>query len=109
MEMLADINYDTVDFIPNYDETRNEPVVLPSKFPNLLVNGAGGIAVCVWLATTHRALDDQYGALQGNVQIAAALLVLACVIEMARRAIGWPLPLIAPRLTITSTIKTDMR
>ncbi|MDX1717297.1 MAG: TRAP transporter fused permease subunit [Anderseniella sp.] len=57
--------------------------------------GAGGIAVCIWLATTHRALDDQYGALQGNVQIAAALLVLACVIEMARRAIGWPLPLIA--------------
>lgn len=57
--------------------------------------GAGGIAVCIWLAITHRALDDQYGALQGNVQIAAALLVLACVIEMARRAIGWPLPLIA--------------
>ncbi len=45
MEMLQDINYDTVDFIPNYDETRNEPVVLPSKFPNLLVNGSTGIAV----------------------------------------------------------------
>ncbi len=45
MEMLADINYDTVDFIPNYDETRMEPVVLPSRFPNLLVNGSTGIAV----------------------------------------------------------------
>jgi DNA gyrase subunit A len=45
MEMLADLNYDTVDFVPNYDETRTEPVVLPSRFPNLLVNGSTGIAV----------------------------------------------------------------
>ena len=45
MEMLEDIKYDTVDFVPNYDETRTEPVVLPSKFPNLLVNGSTGIAV----------------------------------------------------------------
>jgi len=45
MEILEDINYDTVDFVPNYDETRTEPTVLPSKFPNLLVNGATGIAV----------------------------------------------------------------
>jgi len=45
MEMLQDLNFDTVDFVPNYDETRNEPVVLPSKFPNLLVNGSTGIAV----------------------------------------------------------------
>jgi len=45
MEMMADINYDTVDFVPNYDETRTEPVVLPSRFPNLLVNGSTGIAV----------------------------------------------------------------
>jgi DNA gyrase subunit A len=45
MEMMADINYDTVDFVPNYDETRQEPVVLPSRFPNLLVNGSTGIAV----------------------------------------------------------------
>jgi DNA gyrase subunit A len=45
MEMLEDINHDTVDFVPNYDETRTEPTVLPSKFPNLLVNGATGIAV----------------------------------------------------------------
>ncbi len=45
MEMLSDINKDTVDFIPNFDETENEPVVLPARFPNLLVNGTTGIAV----------------------------------------------------------------
>ncbi|MGH7255908.1 MAG: DNA topoisomerase (ATP-hydrolyzing), partial [Nitrospirales bacterium] len=44
-EMLADIDKETVDFVPNYDESRTEPVVLPAKVPNLLVNGAGGIAV----------------------------------------------------------------
>ncbi|WP_227763639.1 DNA gyrase subunit A [Zhaonella formicivorans] len=44
-ELLADIQKDTVDFIPNYDETLKEPVVLPSRFPNLLVNGSSGIAV----------------------------------------------------------------
>jgi DNA gyrase subunit A len=44
-EMLDDIRYETVDFVPNYDETRMEPTVLPSKFPNLLVNGSTGIAV----------------------------------------------------------------
>ncbi len=45
MEMLADINKDTVDFSPNFDETEKEPVVLPSRYPNLLVNGTTGIAV----------------------------------------------------------------
>jgi DNA gyrase subunit A len=44
-EMLRDIDADTVDFGPNYDESRQEPLVLPSRFPNLLVNGASGIAV----------------------------------------------------------------
>jgi len=44
-EFLEDIDKDTVDFVPNYDETMREPVVLPSKFPNLLVNGTTGIAV----------------------------------------------------------------
>src|SRR3954470_14621055 len=44
-EMLRDIDADTVDFRPNYDETRQEPLVLPARFPNLLVNGASGIAV----------------------------------------------------------------
>lgn len=45
MEMLADINKDTVTFVPNFDETEKEPTVLPSRYPNLLVNGTTGIAV----------------------------------------------------------------
>ena len=45
MEMIADIGKDTVDFVPNFDETEKEPSVLPSRFPNLLVNGTTGIAV----------------------------------------------------------------
>ena len=45
MEMLADISKDTVDFIPNFDETEKEPTVLPARYPNLLVNGTSGIAV----------------------------------------------------------------
>ena len=45
MEMLADINKNTVDFEPNFDETEKEPVVMPSRYPNLLVNGTSGIAV----------------------------------------------------------------
>ncbi len=44
-EMIADINKDTVDFVPNFDETEKEPIVLPSRYPNLLVNGTSGIAV----------------------------------------------------------------
>ncbi len=45
MELLADINKNTVDFVPNFDNTEKEPVVLPSRYPNLLVNGTTGIAV----------------------------------------------------------------
>lgn len=45
MELLADINKDTVNFVPNFDDTEKEPVVLPSRYPNLLVNGTTGIAV----------------------------------------------------------------
>ena len=45
MELLADINKDPVDFVPNFDETEKEPAVLPSRYPNLLVNGTTGIAV----------------------------------------------------------------
>ena len=45
IEMLTDLNKDTVDFIPNFDERLKEPAVLPSRFPNLLVNGSSGIAV----------------------------------------------------------------
>src|SRR5690606_26100856 len=44
-EMRADIDKDTVDFVPNYDENEQEPVVLPTRMPNLLVNGSAGIAV----------------------------------------------------------------
>src|SRR5207247_7926478 len=44
-EMLRDIDADTVDFTPNYDQSRQEPLILPSRFPNLLVNGSAGIAV----------------------------------------------------------------
>ena len=47
MEMLADIGKETVDFVPNFDETEKEPTVLPSRFPNLLVNGTTGIAVVI--------------------------------------------------------------
>ncbi len=45
MEMTADIGKNTVDFVPNFDETEKEPTVLPSRYPNLLVNGTSGIAV----------------------------------------------------------------
>jgi DNA gyrase subunit A len=45
VELMEDLDKDTVDMIPNYDETRTEPVVFPSKFPNLLCNGSSGIAV----------------------------------------------------------------
>ena len=44
-EMLRDIDANTVDFTPNYDESRQEPLILPARFPNLLVNGSAGIAV----------------------------------------------------------------
>src|ERR1041384_2174607 len=44
-EMMADLDKETVDFVPNYDETTDEPVVLPATYPNLLVNGSAGIAV----------------------------------------------------------------
>ena len=47
MEMLADIGKNTVDFMPNFDETEKEPTVLPARFPNILVNGGTGIAL-VW-------------------------------------------------------------
>ena len=43
--MLEDLDQETVDFQPNYDETTEEPIVLPAQFPNLLVNGSAGIAV----------------------------------------------------------------
>ena len=65
MEMLADINKDTVEFEPNFDETEKEPTVLPSRFPNLLVNGTSGIAV--GMATNippHNLREVIYGVLK---------------------------------------------
>src|SRR5215467_8681646 len=79
-EMMGDLDKETVDFVPNYDETTEEPTVLPSPFPNLLVNGSAGIAVgmatnipphnlrevvdgCIWLIEqTHLAPDDAFRA-----------------------------------------------
>ena len=58
MEMLADINKDTVDFQPNFDETEREPVVLPSRYPNLLVNGTSGIAVSMATIIPHHNLRE---------------------------------------------------
>lgn len=61
MDLLEDLNLDTVDFQPNYDETRQEPTVLPAKFPNLLVNGSTGIAVgmaCKLLPHNLREIAD---------------------------------------------------
>jgi DNA gyrase subunit A len=75
-DMMADLDKETVDFVPNYDETTEEPTVLPSPFPNLLVNGSAGIAVgmatnvpphnlrevvdaCIWLVENTRLTADR--------------------------------------------------
>src|SRR5215813_7821525 len=78
MEMLADLEYDTVDFQPNYDETRVEPTVLPSKFPNLLVNGSTGIAVgmaCNLLPHNLREICDAIVATLNNKDISLGELM----------------------------------
>ena len=62
MEMLADIGKDTVDFVPNFDETEKEPTVLPARFPNLLVNGTNGIAVGMATNITPHNLREVIGA-----------------------------------------------
>ena len=59
MELTADINKDTVDFIPNFDETEKEPAVLPARFPNLLVNGTSGIAVAMATNIPPHNPDDE--------------------------------------------------
>ena len=61
-ELLRDIDADTVDFSPNYDESRREPSVLPSRFPNLLVNGSSGIAVGMATNIPPHRLDETIGA-----------------------------------------------
>jgi DNA gyrase subunit A len=78
MEMLADLEYDTVNFQPNYDERLMEPVVLPSKFPNLLVNGSTGIAVgmaCNLLPHNVREICDAIVRVIDNPDIPAASLM----------------------------------
>ena len=57
-EMLRDIDMDTIDFVPNYDESQREPSVLPSRFPNLLVNGSSGIAVGMATNMPPHRLDE---------------------------------------------------
>ena len=75
MELTADINKNTVDFIPNFDETEKEPTVLPSRFPNLLVNGTSGIAV--GMATTGamilgtRGIEEAYRTGRGKIRVRA--------------------------------------
>lgn len=74
-------------------------LVLMAKTPFERRTGAAiaalGMAACLWVAWNADALGDQYGYLSGPVQMGLALLLLAVVLEMARRAIGWPLPLVA--------------
>jgi TRAP transporter 4TM/12TM fusion protein len=60
-----------------------------------VVLGGLGLAACLWVAWSHDALSDQYGFLQGDYQIIVAVVLLVAVLEMARRSIGWPLPLVA--------------
>ncbi len=60
-----------------------------------LALAAIGIAICLWIAYSHRELGDQYGALSGSFQFVLAIALLLVVLEMARRAIGWPLPAVA--------------
>ena len=54
-----------------------------------------GMAASIWIAWNHDALGDQYGFLENGFQIAVAVTLLVCVLEAARRAIGWPLPVVA--------------
>ena len=78
MELLADINLDTVNMVPNYDETREEPTVFPSKFPNLLVNGSTGIAVgmaCNLLPHNLREICDAIVKVIDNPEISLAELL----------------------------------
>src|SRR5210317_1120326 len=59
------------------------------------VLGFLGIAACLWVAINHNKLGDQYGILSGDLQLAIGILLIIVVLEGARRAIGWPLPLVA--------------
>src|SRR4051794_23205214 len=82
MEMLRDIDQDTVDFQPNYDQRGSEPLVLPSRFPNLLVNGAAGIAVGMATNIPPHNLREVSAAVQWflqNPEVSDEELLEACV------------------------------
>ena len=66
-EMLRDIDADTVDFGPNYDESTREPLLLPARFPNLLVNGAAGIAVGMATNIPPHNLNEVIGAVHAFI------------------------------------------
>ena len=66
--MLRDIDADTVDFGPNYDESTQEPLVLPSRFPNLLVNGTSGIAVGMATNIPPHNLSETVGAVKAYIE-----------------------------------------
>jgi TRAP transporter 4TM/12TM fusion protein len=65
-----------------------------SKLTGILLTGIG-LFICFWIAINEAALGDQYGALENNFQITMSIMLLVIVLEMARRAIGWPLPVVA--------------
>src|SRR5919198_1044521 len=67
-EMLRDLDADTVDFEPNYDESRRQPLVLPGRFPNLLVNGAAGIAVGMATNVPPHNLRETIGAVKTYIE-----------------------------------------
>jgi DNA gyrase subunit A len=67
-ELLADIDKETVDFVPNYDGSEHEPSVLPTRFPNLLINGASGIAVGMATNIPPHNLDRSGGCVPGAAQ-----------------------------------------
>jgi TRAP transporter 4TM/12TM fusion protein len=71
------------------------PSVTPSRLLSGLTFSALGITSCIWVALSHDTLADQYGFLESNFQIAVAAVLLITVLEAARRAIGWPLPVVA--------------
>lgn len=71
------------------------PSVTPSRLLSGLAFSALGITSCIWVALSHDTLADQYGFLESNFQIAVAAVLLITVLEAARRAIGWPLPVVA--------------
>lgn len=73
MEMLRDINKETIDFAPNYDGEEQEPVVLPARYPNLLVNGVSGIAVGMATNIPPHNLGEVIDGVQAMIRIPTSL------------------------------------